>query len=197
MTQFTDILTGRINLKRNTSFLVDKTAVVVNPSADRQPPKSCRMEVVIDGATVGGSATILISGNVDETLNFTANGKQIGESNFTSISGITVTNISEGFISIRCLNKMGQPINQEKTVKDNMSIRFYAQDGRIRMMKTGQEQISKYKIMAASDEDIQDNDLIYAVSGVFGLTLGKVTFSEKIYDFDGVTHHTEAEVMDL
>ncbi len=64
------------------------------------------------------------------------------------------------------------------------------------MMKTGREKIAEYKIIAEPDADILENDLLYAVSGM-GITLGMVTFKERIFDFDGVTHHLEAEVMDL
>jgi len=105
--------------------------------------------------------------------------------------------MSDGFIKVRCLSKMGQPINQEILVEENMNVRFFAEKGRIRMLKQGQEDVANYRIIAEPDADIQNNDFVYAVSGIFGLTLGEVKFSEKIFDFTGITHHTEAEIKDL
>jgi len=196
MSAVTDILTSVINLKRNTSFLVDEVAVAASVAVDRQPPKSCRLEVEIVGNTVS-TGLVNVAGNVNETFNFSANGVEVGEQNFTSLSGITISGISDGFIKVRCLSKMGQPINQEILVSENMSIRFFAEKGHIRMMRQGQEDVSNYRFIAEPDADVQDNDRIYAVSGIFGLTLGEIKFSEKLYDFNGTAHHIEAEIMKL
>lgn len=196
MSDVTDILTSVVNLKRNTSFSVDKVAVGATVGIDRQPPKSCRLEIEVIGATIS-SGLVNIAGNVNESFNFTENGVEVGQQNFTSIASMTMSGIEDGFVQMRCLNKMGQPINQEILIEENMRIRFFAEKGHIRRMKVGQENISKYRLIAEPTADIQDNDFIYAVSGVFGLTLGEITFSEKIYDFDGVAHHIEAEIMDL
>lgn len=196
MTEFADILTGSIDLKRQTAFLLDEVANAASYSADRQPIKASRLEVVVDGATVS-TGLVNVSGNVNETFSFSEDGKLIGTQDFTSISGITTSGIEDGFLSIKAITKLGQPINQDETIYSDLPIRFYAQNGRIRMMKQGQEKIAKYKIMADWDKDIQENDLLFANSGVFGLTIGRIDFAEKIFDFDGATHHTEAEVMEL
>jgi len=196
MSAVTDILTSVVNLKRNTAFVVDEIAVGASISVDRQPAKSSRIEVEIIGATVS-SGLVNLAGNTTETLNFADNGVQVGQLNFTSLTGITISGISDGFIKARALSKMGQPLNQEILISENMNIRFFAENGRIRTLKQGQEDVSNYRLIAEPDADVQDNDLIFAVSGIFGLTLGQIKFSEKLYDFSGTAHHVEAEIMKI
>lgn len=196
MSDITSVLSGSVDLRRNTSFLVDLIATGASVSIDRNPRRASRMEVEVIGATVT-TGVVNLAGSTTETLNFTENGVQVGVLDFTTLTGLTMSGISDGFIQVRALNKMGQPINQEIDVELAMPIKFYAQDGRIRAMKQGREQVANYKLMAEPDADVQDNDFVYAISGVFGLTFGQVVFAEKIFDFDGGTHHTEAEIMDL
>lgn len=90
---------------------------------------------------------------------------------------------------------LGQKILAESTIYTNLPVRFYAIAGKIRMMAQGQQKVAQYKIMADWDKDIRENDLMYAVSGVSGLTLGRVSFVETLFDFDGITHHVEAEII--
>lgn len=299
MSDVTDILTSRINVKRLTSYLLDGITPSYANVVDRQPPRSSRLEVEIWGATIatmgtvtiqesvvasvneyvltdrnlvdvwalkiqngiisiessigtpqnnpiiqdslnpsdhwtvfiengviniestptvrdddinlldtetGSSYTIIVSdgilgitnsNSISEEFVFTSNDVKVGTTQFAAVAQITAVGIAGGSISIRSINNMGQPINQYRTVGTNVPVRFYSQSGRIRMMKQGQDKIAKYKIMAEPDVDIEDNDIIYAVSGIFGLTYGSVEFAERIYDFDGLTHHLEAEIMDL
>ncbi len=196
MSEITDILSGLVDLKRNTAFVVDNVDVAASVAIDRQPRKAARMEVEVIGATVT-TGVVNLAGSTTETLNFTVNEVQVSTLDFSSLTGLTMSGITDGFIQVRALNKMGQPINSEIVVETNMPVKFYTQDGRIRMMKQGSEQIADYKMIAAPDKDVRDNDLIYAVSGVVGLTFGKIMFVEKIFDFAGATHHLEAEIMDL
>jgi len=51
-----------------------------------------------------------------------------------------------------------------------------------------------YVMFAAYDANLQPGDLVYPVSGVVGLTLGRVVSVGGIFDFDGLTHHVEAQV---
>jgi hypothetical protein len=281
MSDVTGILTGRINLKRNTSLLLDATTPEGSMSVDRQPQKSVRLEVEIDGASItnglinvsgigigdvenvviqdrtlatkwalsiehgeilisstidndqgepviedtgspgtyfklfidngeiGIESTIEVAGssilpgsNIVEQFLFDEDGVGVGESDFTSITGITLAGIDGGTIQVRAVNKMGQPVNQDYTIESNVPARFYEIGGRLAVRKnvmkqTGQEKLVRYKLMAEPDLDLCQNDLIFAVSGVFGITLGQVDFVHKIYDFDGVTHHTEAELVDI
>ena len=196
MSDITSILSGSVNLRRNTPYVVDNVAVAASVVADRNPRKASRIEVKIVGATVVTGLVELL-GDASETLNFSENGVQVGSVDFATLTGLSISGITQGFVKARALNRMGQPINSEIDVQLAMPVKFYAQDGRIRMMNQGKEQVANYKLIAEPDVDIQANDLIYAVSGIFGLTFGQVTFSEKIFDFDGSAHHTEAEIMDL
>lgn len=299
MSDVTEILTGRVDLKRLSALLLDGITPSYAEAFDRQPIRASRMEVQISGGVISAGATVLIEGNgavsideyvvMDRTLgvnqsiqfrsgsisitettspaqpepivqdsldaslyfkifvqngnigaeevstvqddlvnlkdqvdlanfrlitsvgvvggleqsstseifSFTSDGILSGSLDFTSLTRIACSGIVGGRIFVRAINNMGQPINQQISVEDDLPVRFYAQNGRIRMLKHGQDRIAKYKIMAEPDADIRDNDIIYAVSGCFGLTYGQIDFVEKFYDFDGVTHHTEAEIVDI
>ena len=151
-----------------------------------------RKLVISDGAL---GTTVVTS--TTETFSFDDNDAQVGSVLFSSIDGITTAGITNGFISIRAITPMGQPLNQEISVGTNVPVRFYTQNGRIRMKKPGQEEVSDYKIIAEPDLDLQNNDIAYVLSGAMGITFGQLDFVERFWDFEGVTHHTEAIFMDL
>lgn len=194
MSEFSDILTGRLKLKRLTPNIVDKTATIASVTINRQPTQACRLAVEVEGATVA-TGSVAIAGSTTETLSFTANSVGVSTKDFSSISGITIAGISNGFITVRAVSKMGQPVNQEREVEASLPVRFYAINGKIRMIAAGQEKVAKYKFMCDYNKDVQENDIIYGISQVAGLTRGMVSFVENIFDLDGVTHHIEAEVI--
>lgn len=194
MSELSDVLTGRLRLRRLTPNLVDKSVSIASLAITRQPAQSCRLVAEVEGATIG-AGSIAFAGSTNETLNFTENTVVVGSKDFTSLSTITVSGISNGFITVRAVTKMGQPINQEKDVYSSLPVRFYPMAGKIRMLAVGQEKIAKYKFMADYDKDIKENDIIYGLSQVAGLTRGMISFVEHIFDLDGITHHIEAEVI--
>lgn len=194
MSEFNVILTGRLKLKRLTPNVVDKTASIASLAVSRQPAQSCRLAVEVEGATIS-TGSVAFAGSTNETINFTANSVEVSTKDFTSISTITVAGISNGFITVRAVSKMGQPVNQEKDIYASLPVRFYPMAGKIRMLAVGQEKAAKYKFMCDYDKDIQENDIFYGLSQVAGLTRGMITFVENIFDLDGVTHHIEAEVI--
>lgn len=196
MTNLTDILTGSINVKRSTNFVVDGITPTATVVVNRQPAKASRMQVKIEGAVVS-SGLVNIAGDNNETFSFSDNDTLVGVQDIATISGITTSGIVGGSIFIEALNRLGQPNNQKITAHSALAIRFYAKDGKIRMQKTGQEKIAEYKIMAAPGIDLRENDVIEAISGVVGLTRGIIDFVESISDFSGVGHHVECEIKDL
>ncbi len=193
MSEFSNTLTGSIKLTRFIDHLVDKKAIASSISVDRQPLKSSRLSIEIDGCTVG-TGVVTVDGSTTEVFNFTADDIKIGNKDFTSISSIAVSGISDGFIQIKAVSRTGQPIIQEKSIYDSLPVYFYAISGKIRMQASGQQKVAKYKFMADYDKDVKEKDLIYPISGAAGLTLGQISFVETIFDFDGITHHLEAEV---
>jgi len=196
MSEFTDILTASLNIKRISDKLLDEVAVQASMTADRQPARATRLRIELSGCTISGGL-ISVNGSTLETFAFTANGYSIGEKDFTSITGITITGISDGLIEIKAVSRTGQPINQEATIHSNLPVNFFAISGQLRMMASGQEVISKHKFMFAPDKLLEEKDIIYAVSNINGLTRGEITFVESIIDFNGSTHHHEAEVKPL
>lgn len=292
-------MTQVVNQKRNTSFLLDETAILASLSVDRQPTEAVRLEVEIVGSTIlsglvtvyastglgvaeyvvtddsdgneyaikitdgvinisvsasaasanpivedtldtgqhyeigtnngviritatatvqddsviladtsdsndrlllvsNGAIGTSVQTNTSEQFSFSDNGCEAGTTEFSSIAGLTSSGISDGFVNIRAVNRLGQPVNQQKDIDSTLPVRFYFKDGRIRAKLSGQDRVANYKIMAEPDADVKDNDLVYAVSGLPpGLTIGQLSFTRHIYDFDGATHHIEAEVIDL
>lgn|GEM_PF-6654950 len=196
MSELSEILTSRIRLARFTSALLDAEVAAASMTPDRQPPRSCRLRISVEGATIG-TGLIAVTGSTNENFAFTQNGIVVGEKDFTSIAGLAVSGISDGFIEVKAVSPAGQPVNQEYDVYASMAVRFYAISGKIRMMNPGQSKIAQYKIMCDYDKDIKENDTIYAISGIAGLTRGQISFVEPLYDFAGVTHHFEAEIVNL
>lgn len=154
---------------------------------------STTYQIVVSDGILG----VQVSSGSSEVFTFSENGAKIGAVTFVNITALTMSGISDGFIQIRAINRIGQPVNQEISVSDNVPVRFYTQKGRIYMKRSGQEDIADYKIMAEPDLDLRQNDIVYPLSGVVGLTWGSIDFVEKIFDFAGATHHLEAEVKDL
>jgi len=196
MSEFTNILHGSVNIKRLTNTLLEKSLSVAGMTLTRQPAEEVRIRAIVEGATVS-TGSIVFAGSTTDTLAFTANGEQITSKGFTSVSGITVAGISNGFITLEALDKLGNPVNQEITIHSALPVRFYALNGRIRMITAGQTNTAKYKIMIAPDKMVEPNDLMYSISGIQGLTRGQIDFVQEVVDLDGVTHHTEAEVLGL
>ena len=194
--EFTDILTASLNIKRISDKLLDEADVQASMTADRQPARTTRLKVEVIGCTVSGGL-ISVNGSTHEIFSFADNGYSIGEKEFTSITGITMSGISDGFIEVKAVSRTGQPINQEISIHDNLPVNFFAISGQLRMMASGQEVISKYKFMAAPDKLLEEKDIMYAVSNIQGLTRGEITFVESIIDFDGLTFSHEAEVRPL
>ena len=196
MSSINDIFTARVDIKRLTSSLLDGITPAATMSFDRQPDRSTRLQIKIEGAAVS-SGLVNVAGSTTETFDFATNKTVIGAKEFTSVSGLTLSGIVGGSIFIDAISKYGQQNNRETTVYSSLPVRFYAQDGRIRMQKSGQEKIAKYKIMTREDRDLREKDILIAVSGITGLTRGTLSFVHKIVDFSGNGHHVQAEIQDL
>jgi hypothetical protein len=188
------ILTGRVSLSRLTPYVLDERALAASLDIDRQPARQCRLEVTVSGATysaAGGTVTIGA-----EAFAFTEDATAIGTSDHAAIAGaVSIDGISDGFISVRAVSRTGQAVSREETIDADVPCRFYAQSGRIRMMKAGNSKVAEYKVMLEPDRDIREFDFISPVSNVYGIEKGQVSFVSHIMDFAGLTHHVEAEVL--
>ena len=196
MSELTNILTGSVNIKRLTGVLLEKSLAVAGMTLTRQPAREVKIHVAVEGATVS-TGSIVFAGSTDDTLSFTANGEKITSKGFTSVTGITVSGISNGFITMRAMDRLGNPVNQEIAIHSALPVRFYALNGKIRMMASGQVNTAKYKMMIAPDKLVEPNDLMYAVSGIQGLTRGAIDFVTEIAGLDGTTHHIECDILGL
>ena len=150
-------------------------------------------KIIVSDGVLGNS----VQSATSEVFTFADNTSKQGTSNFYYIDGITTSGITDGFIIVRGVNRLGQPINQLIDVSTSVPCRFYKQNGRIKMQKSGQNLSVDYKIMLEPEVDIREEDLVYPLSDVVGLTIGQTIFVEKIWDFDGITHHTEIGVNGL
>jgi hypothetical protein len=196
MSEFSDTLKGSVNIKRLTHVLLEKSASVAGMALTRQPTEEVRIRVIVEGATIS-TGSVVFEGSTTDTIAFTANGEKITSKGFTNVSGVTVAGISNGYITMEALDKLGNPVNQEIAVHSALPVRFYALDGKIRMIAAGQVDTAKYKIMIAPDKLVEQNDLMYAISGIQGLTRGQIDFVTEIIDMDGTTHHLEADIIGL
>lgn len=198
MSIFTDTLTGLVRISRFTANIVDKKATVSPLPVNRQPAQSCRLVVEISGMTIT-TGLISVAGTTDETFSFSDNGTLVGKKDFSTISGITVGGLAGGNIEVRAVSKTGQPVNQEVNVHTNIPARFFPMKSgarrQVKMMPAGQQKMGQYILMVEPSRDIQENDVMYAISGIPGrLTRGQVMFVEHVLDFDGITHHLECEI---
>lgn len=196
MSEFTDILTARANIKYQTPFLIDAVLAAATLTFDRQPAEECRLEVLVSGATIS-SGLVNIAGSTNESFSIDANGSYVGTKDFSSVSGLTLSGIEDGYVSVKAVTRIGHPVNQEVARHSYVSCRFYPVSGRIRMSAPGQQKIAKYKMMVAPDKNLSETDTVYPISGFAGLTMGIISFVEPIIDFDGTTHHVEAEIQEI
>lgn len=58
----------------------------------------------------------------------------------------------------------------------------------------GQKVKVDYWMFSLYVADLQPGDLVYPLSGINGLTLGRLVSLTPILDFEGVTHHLEAGI---
>lgn len=199
MSDVTPILTSRVDIKRFTAFVLDNQVVAIslNPSRPPVSTRNSRMEVSIQGS-VYNNGLVSISGNVVEQIPFIIDGVKVGVQNFNSISGITISGISGGNIKIRCVSDMGQPINQLVLIGQNVPSRFYQNSGYMKGFEAGQQVSGSIRkmmgLMLEPNANIENNDYVYGDYGIVGITVMQVNFWEAFWDFDGLTHHIEANL---
>lgn len=161
---------------------------------DRQPTQSLRLEVELDGCTINTGTVILTAGSTVETLTFTQNEQQRTTKYFPVVDSIVLANISEGFVKVKGITNLGQPVNQIQTVVASMPVRFYTESGRIKMEKPGRIESAQFKVMAEPDANLLENDIIDVLYGAAGMTSGRIIWKEYLFDFNGLTHHIEAYI---
>ena len=185
--------TSIINQKRLSSFVVDAVLLSgVTVGVDRQPDRECCLEVAISGATYAAAGGTISIG-AEEFL-FSEDKTVLGTLDHSTLSSALVAGIDSGMISIKAVSKTGSPINGEVDIDSAVAVRFYAQNGKVRMLSQGQEKAADYKIRVDGDWDLRENDIIYPVSGIYGIDKGLVRFVRKIVDFEGLTLSTEADI---
>lgn len=197
MSDVTSILTSRVDIKRFSASIIDNQVVVSSVNASRQPGRSSRIEINLQGCVYNGGV-VTINGNVSETLSFSADGTQVGKLDFTTFAGLSFSGITGGYVKARAVTNMGQPINQLMLVVQSLPVRFFQNTGFQKGFEAGQQLIGSKRVrigmmMEPSPIiDIYQNDYVYGNYGIVGLTLMHVDFFEAIYDFAGATHHLEA-----
>lgn len=82
----------------------------------------------------------------------------------------------------------------ETTIVAALSCYFDYTSGKFVMDPAGNFTEQDYVMFARYNVDLQPGDLIYPVTNVVGLTLGRVLTVNPQMDFDGNTHHIEAAI---
>lgn len=80
----------------------------------------------------------------------------------------------------------------ESTIVASLSVYFDFNPKGYVWQGPGQFMRVDYFMFAKYDADVQTGDLVYPLTGLVGLTLGRVMGVTPIMDFDGATHHIEA-----
>lgn len=196
MSEVSLILTSRADIKRFTASVVDSQVVVTSINATRQPKRAAKIEVSLQGCSYTGTGVVTINGNTSESLNFTSDGIQVGQLDFSSLTGLSFSGISGGHVKARAVSNMGQPINLQYVVAAGISCRFFQNAGFNRQFQAGQQIAGTNRIklgmMLEPIADIAENDYVYGDYGIVGITVMQVSFYEALYDFAGATHHIEA-----
>lgn len=82
----------------------------------------------------------------------------------------------------------------ETTVHSGLSVYFDINPKGYAWDSAGNKTNVDYWMFALYVANLQPGDLVYPLTGIVGLTLGRVTTITPILDFDGITHHVEAGV---
>lgn len=159
---------------------------------DRQPEVPVRMEVLCDGCTIGANASITFLGTAPEVLVVPSSGFKRGVVDMTSVTGLSVSLIEDGFLTVKAINATGQPVTKLEEVSASVASRFFANSGRIRRKPQGELEIGDFQMMIEPDADVREGDIVTAIAGIEAGRIGRVVDVDRIFDFDGVTHHFEA-----
>jgi len=171
--------TSLINLRhcrvmRKTDVLLEKTVITVNPVATRQPPagKPGCMEVHISGC-FDGTGTVTINGTdengaaISESLTFTANGVEVGEEEFQTITAIStigfIGEIVVGDIEIRLVSVSGAPVYQEIEIFAEMPAWIDCRKGGVVIQIPGGVITSVTKLFCKLNplQPVLENDIVY------------------------------------
>lgn len=194
MSTFTDILGARIKVIRRSSFVVDEAAAVTSPTVARQPGRSALLRVFADTPVAG---TVLLNGTA---VAFSAGDRLKKQTtvSFTALTSVLVQGLAGATIHVEAIKNTGEPVLSEYTVTSSLAVKWYAASAkRIRMVRVeqGQVPVGEFRFQAAADANVVNGDIIQPISGgISGLTLGEVVGVYQIGQFDGITHHLEADV---
>jgi len=171
--------TSLINLRncrvtRKTDVLLEETTITVNPITTRQPPagRSGCMEVHITDC-FAGTGIVTINGidenglAISESLTFTANGVEVGEEEFQTITAIVtlgfVGEIVVGNIEIKLVTPGGEPVYQEIEIFSAMPCWIDCRKGGVVIQIPGGVITSVTKLFCKLNplKPVLENDLIY------------------------------------
>lgn len=199
-----DILTETATIKRLTADLIDETAFHFTfGGLDRNPQTTpFRVQIELKNTNINDPENFTLCTITGSTEEYIAcmNGINTGKKDFTSISNIqfqTPPIPSSGTLVVRAVNALGELIRAEKIVAENEPVRFYEKNGNIFVGGTGDELHGKYKVMIDTSTVIKNNDTIHMTIPYAGMTIGQLDFVKVIFDFEGLTHHTEAVLKPL
>lgn len=90
----------RVDIYRETAFVLDETAAAASMSLSRQPKRESVLQVAVESGTAN-TGEVTITGTVDgstgqtETLTFAEAGYQITTKRFTAVSGLTTSGLAD------------------------------------------------------------------------------------------------------
>lgn len=84
--------------------------------------------------------------------------------------------------------------NGETTIHDGLCCYIDFNPGKYMTGRDGQFALYQYIVFAEANADLQPGDMIYPVTFLNGMTIGRILSVGVIPDFTGMTHHVEALV---
>lgn len=183
---------------RLTDVLLEKTSLLGVWVLDYPPPRAACMQVEISGFTPG-VGSIVITGTVggvlgiSETIAFSGNGIEVGEKEFTVVSGIAaptlMANPVVGDVEIRAVTPTGQPVFWEKTIFKEMPAWVDTHKGGVQIVLPGGVITSVTKLFTKYNAltPVLENDIIYFRNRKY-----RVDFIEETFTRSKISpHHLE------
>ena len=178
--------------------MLDKIAAGLTFSLNRQPAQAVRIGIELDGCTVQAGASATITGDAgSEVVQLNDNARFLGALFFTNVSGITIGGVRDGFVDVKSLNSQGQPVNQDLVISASMRCRFFYHEGKLKVQPAGQMESGKIMLLMEPNADVVSGDIITSLYGLEQVTVGRAIHIDPIFDFDGLTHHVEAELNNI
>jgi len=141
-------MTSRVicSILRSTAYIVDPAAAATSMTVARQPAADAQVKVRVKSGTTG-SGTVTVTGTLDgdavaETLTFSANGTQLSEYVWDTVSTVATSGLADEStpptVSVEATDSSGAPIKQTASLATGRPIAFsFSGSGNAKLYNAG------------------------------------------------------------